>query len=210
MAVGYVYVLSNSAMSDLVKVGKTTLDPRTRSAQLSAATGVPTKFELVKAYQVRDSDAAEAFAHRLLERVFGRPNTGREFFSAAVDQVVELLDAAMAAGHLVSDSDQPNSATFTGPLMRLENKEFTFACAEFEELFRASPITEETLWADEHLRNAMGAYIAACYAVQRRPYSRVMFGVRCKNAVVTKAIEFAKEFESDPTLGIISFVRSNT
>jgi 5-carboxymethyl-2-hydroxymuconate isomerase len=207
MAIGYVYVLSNPAMSELVKVGKTTLDPRARSAQLSAATGVPERFELAKAYQVRDCDEAEAFAHRLLERVFGRPNSGREFFSAAADQVIELLDAALANGHLMAGTNSASADTFTGPLMRLEYKEFTFACAEFEELFRAASVTEEALWADEHLRNAMGAYIAACYAIKRKPYSTVMFGVRCKHAVVTKAIEFAKEFESDPTSGIISFAQ---
>ena len=41
---GYVYVLINSSMPNLVKIGKTTKDPNERVKELSSATGVATPF----------------------------------------------------------------------------------------------------------------------------------------------------------------------
>ncbi len=41
---GYVYVLMNSSMRGLVKIGKTEREPEERAKELSASTGVPTPF----------------------------------------------------------------------------------------------------------------------------------------------------------------------
>ncbi|MEN9595630.1 MAG: hypothetical protein RL236_64, partial [Pseudomonadota bacterium] len=63
---GYIYVLANSAMPDLVKVGKTTRTPAERAAELSKVTGVPTPFIVVYEQLVDDCTAAEEFVHTML------------------------------------------------------------------------------------------------------------------------------------------------
>ena len=39
---GYIYVLINNSMENLVKVGKTSRDAESRAKELSSVTGVPT------------------------------------------------------------------------------------------------------------------------------------------------------------------------
>ena len=41
---GYIYVLINPSMEDVVKIGKTERDPKNRAAELSSVSGVPEKF----------------------------------------------------------------------------------------------------------------------------------------------------------------------
>jgi|JI10StandDraft_1071094.scaffolds.fasta_scaffold19359_7 hypothetical protein len=94
MASGFLYILANSSMPDLIKVGKTTRDPTERVKELSSATGVPNPFLLVYCQPVEDCDAAEKWAHVELERRGYRPNTEREFFKAPVCEAVEILNAA--------------------------------------------------------------------------------------------------------------------
>lgn len=94
MASGFLYVLANSSMPDLIKVGKTTRDPAQRVKELSSATGVPNPFLLVYCQPVEDCDAAEKWVHAELERRGYRPNTDREFFKAPVHEAVEVLNAA--------------------------------------------------------------------------------------------------------------------
>lgn len=94
MTNGFVYILSNPSMPDLIKVGKTTRDPTERVKELSSATGVPNPFLLVYCQPVEDCDAAEKWVHAELERRGYRPNTDREFFKAPVHEAVEILNAA--------------------------------------------------------------------------------------------------------------------
>lgn len=75
---GYIYCLTNASIPDLVKIGKTAKDPESRAAQLGAATGVPTQFDVAWSLQVADADAAEADLHRALAK--HRVNDRREFF----------------------------------------------------------------------------------------------------------------------------------
>lgn len=55
--IGYVYILKNSFMPGLVKIGYTDRDPIKRSRELSSFTGVPGRFEIVFSWNV--SNAAE-------------------------------------------------------------------------------------------------------------------------------------------------------
>ena len=75
---GYVYCLTNEAIPKLVKVGKTARDPLVRAAEISAATGVPTPFEVAWARQVPDMDKAEKALHNALSDY--RLTRRREFF----------------------------------------------------------------------------------------------------------------------------------
>ncbi len=84
-----VYVLTNSAMPGLVKVGKTTQsDVRDRMLQLYT-TGVPVKFECEFATEVDDCTKVEKAIHI----AFGpyRINQQREFFKIDPEQAIAVL-----------------------------------------------------------------------------------------------------------------------
>lgn len=96
MSSGSVYVLANSSMPGLVKVGKTTRDPQERAAELSSATGLPTPFIVVYDHHFEDCSAAEQFAHAYLEARGYRVSDNREFFSAPTAEIVRALTAFAA------------------------------------------------------------------------------------------------------------------
>jgi hypothetical protein len=84
-----VYVLSNSAMPGILKIGKTTqADVSLRMNQLYT-TGVPVPFECVYAIEVEDCSKVEAALHI----TFGpsRVNSSREFFKIKAEQVIAIL-----------------------------------------------------------------------------------------------------------------------
>lgn len=88
---GYIYVLANSAMPDLVKVGKTTRTPAERAAELSKVTGVPTPFIVVYEQLVEDCTAAEEFVHTMLQQKGYRESDNREFFRASPNEVIRFV-----------------------------------------------------------------------------------------------------------------------
>jgi len=88
---GYLYVLANSSMPDLVKVGKTTRSPSKRADELSGVSGVATPFIVVYEQFFQDCDSAESFVHALLSQKGFRISEGREFFKAPVSEVVKAI-----------------------------------------------------------------------------------------------------------------------
>lgn len=88
---GHVYLLINTAMPGMLKVGKTTRPPETRVMELSGATGVPVPFELLFYVAVSDAHAAERFVHTKLEELGARVSDNREFFSAPPKTAVDLM-----------------------------------------------------------------------------------------------------------------------
>ena len=107
----YVYVLTNPAMPDLVKVGRTTNDPRQRVANLSAATGVPLPFELDLVIEVTDATVYESALHNLLEG--SRVNPKREFFAIDVEDLRTVLSEC---GRDLTDSFVGLQPPHEGPL----------------------------------------------------------------------------------------------
>jgi len=97
MAVGYVYILANSSMPGLVKVGKTTRRPSERADELSGVTGVATPFIVVYEEYFEDCDAVEAHVHTALAVKGLRLSDNREFFRAAVSDVVRTITSLKAA-----------------------------------------------------------------------------------------------------------------
>jgi hypothetical protein len=55
---GYVYIMANSAMPGIVKIGSTKLTPEARARQLST-TGVPAPFQVIAYYRFEDELRAE-------------------------------------------------------------------------------------------------------------------------------------------------------
>nr|WP_319997864.1 GIY-YIG nuclease family protein [uncultured Draconibacterium sp.] len=74
---GYVYILTNSSMPDLIKIGKTARDSRTRAKELST-TSIPTPFKVAFEIFSSDYENIERKAHASLEDF--RVNQNREFF----------------------------------------------------------------------------------------------------------------------------------
>lgn len=95
MARGFVYVLSNRSMPGMVKIGKTTRDPRTRAGELFAS-GVPTPFIIEATIETPDVAETELTVHRLLGA--NRVNRKREFFHVSVSEAVNALSRAVDVG----------------------------------------------------------------------------------------------------------------
>ena len=74
---GFIYVLSNPELSGLLKIGKTSKDPKNRSDDLYS-TGLPAPFKLEYMAFCDDMDALELCVHKKLAG--HRPNLDREFF----------------------------------------------------------------------------------------------------------------------------------
>lgn len=88
---GFIYVLVNSSMPDLVKVGLTTRKPSDRASELSGVTGVPTPFIVVYETEVNDCVDAEKFVHEMLTIKGYRVSDAREFFRAPVQDVIKVI-----------------------------------------------------------------------------------------------------------------------
>ena len=85
---GSVYVLTNPAMPNMVKIGKTTRNVELRLADLYS-TGVPLPFECEYAAKVKDVDKTEKAFHTAFEP--SRVNPKREFFNINPEQAIAVL-----------------------------------------------------------------------------------------------------------------------
>ncbi len=98
MEQGWVYVMVNSSMPGLSKVGCTTRAPHDRAAELSGVTGVATPFVVAYEQAFADCHAAERAIHAELDQRGLRVHARREFFSCAPAEVVRLLLQTGKAG----------------------------------------------------------------------------------------------------------------
>lgn len=89
---GYVYVMINPSLPNLVKIGKTSREPNERAKELSSATGVPTPFILVYYKPFRDCHLAESVIHHFFEEKGARVNGNREFFQVSTNEAIDLIN----------------------------------------------------------------------------------------------------------------------
>lgn len=89
---GLVYVLTNSAMPGLVKIGMTTRDSVDTRMKELYSTGVPVPFECAYACEVSSTDCAKI--ENALHTAFApnRINANREFFSILPRQAIVILE----------------------------------------------------------------------------------------------------------------------
>jgi hypothetical protein len=95
---GWVYVLVNSSMPGLAKVGRTFRPPAERAAELSGVTSVPTPFVLVFDQPFADCCAAERAIHDELDRRGLRTAANREFFRGPVADIIRIVQSVEANG----------------------------------------------------------------------------------------------------------------
>ncbi|GAA1915757.1 GIY-YIG nuclease family protein [Streptantibioticus ferralitis] len=86
---GFVYVMSNPAMPDMVKIGFTTLLPEARAKKLSDHSGVPLPFEVRFRALTMRWPAVERLVHRRLDGQ--RVSPRREFFTTSIESAVETV-----------------------------------------------------------------------------------------------------------------------
>ena len=102
---GFLYVMSNEHISQMLKIGQSERHPRTRAVELSAHTGVPADFVVEFWVEVSDRRAAESAVHTALAA--NRVNAGREFFRIGLPDA-RLAVSTHAAPWLVSTSAHPS------------------------------------------------------------------------------------------------------
>lgn len=88
--VGFVYAMINGSFEGQVKVGCSISHPNERARQLSASTSVPTTFVVAFYRRVRNPFQVEAALHRVLKDF--RVNDSREFFTAPLHKIVEMIE----------------------------------------------------------------------------------------------------------------------
>ena len=86
----WVYVLRNSSMPGLYKVGYTKLTPDERAKQLSNATGVPVPYEVAWAYRCFNGELLEGEVHHAMKKY--RVNNAREFFRMRLGDIQEIVE----------------------------------------------------------------------------------------------------------------------
>lgn len=89
MAIGYLYILSNSAMGQLLKIGFTCAGVEKRAKELSGATGVPGSFVVEYFHLSDDIEETERLVHLELDRL--RYNGNREFFDISIDDAIDVI-----------------------------------------------------------------------------------------------------------------------
>ena len=87
---GYVYVLMNPSMDNLVKIGKTERSPEERAKELSRNTGIPNEFVVAYKKHVFNCDTVENLVHKYLKRF--RSNERREFFTIPVERAISVIE----------------------------------------------------------------------------------------------------------------------
>jgi hypothetical protein len=88
---GFVYVLTNTWMPDIVKIGFTSLLPEDR-AKVLYTTGVPAPFDIAYRAMTSSFEAVEKEVHDLLKDC--RVNAGREFFRTSPDEAARVVQSA--------------------------------------------------------------------------------------------------------------------
>lgn len=101
----YIYILINTSVPGLVKIGRTNRTPTERATELSRATGVPTPFIIAYEETVSDSAAAEKAIHALLSEQGVRPNSSREFFEVSLSNAVTVVNTICLAFKPSSKAD---------------------------------------------------------------------------------------------------------
>jgi hypothetical protein len=86
----WVYILTNPAIPDMIKIGYTKLDPFIRASEISKGTGVPLGFEVEWAYRCYKGERIEREVHIYFSD--RRVNKQREFFRVSLDEAKNIIE----------------------------------------------------------------------------------------------------------------------
>lgn len=106
---GFVYIMVNSSLDNMIKIGLTTKTSDERAKELSKLTGIPTKFIAVYDELVSDCKAVEKILHERFSAF--RVNDKREFFGIPCREAIIALQNI--SGHYqIPDSEISYSRSF--------------------------------------------------------------------------------------------------
>lgn len=88
----WIYILSNTTMPGLVKIGFTKNKPTERAKQINAATGVALDFDVEYMYPCFNAHDLEREIHAYLEDSGFRVNKKKEFFNITVSQAISVIE----------------------------------------------------------------------------------------------------------------------
>ena len=127
MSEGIVYILTNEAMPDLVKIGKTGLPIEKRMKDLYTA-GIPIPFECFHASKVQDVNFVEEQLHAAFDE--SRVNQNREFFKIPRECVRSALLLAEVEDVTPSKVDEDSEDQIALNRARAWRSPFTFSMAD--------------------------------------------------------------------------------
>jgi hypothetical protein len=86
----WVYILTNPAMPNMLKIGYTKLDPFKRASQISRGTGIPLGFEVEWAYRCFKGEKIEQEVHKYFKKQ--RVSKQREFFRISLKEAQHIIE----------------------------------------------------------------------------------------------------------------------
>ena len=86
----WVYILSNPALPNMLKIGYTKNEPEVRAKQISASTGVALPYKVEWAFQCFNGEQLEQEVHAELASY--RVNQNREFFDIPLAEAQEAIE----------------------------------------------------------------------------------------------------------------------
>jgi hypothetical protein len=116
---GWVYILSNKAMPNLVKVGHTTRDTQSRIQEIDG-TGVPHPYDIEYEVQVDNSYHVEQKTHAILGHY--RENKKREFFRCSIAVAISAIREAANGGIILENNRHEKNAHVEAELRKIEQE----------------------------------------------------------------------------------------
>ena len=86
----WVYILTNPAIPEMVKIGYTKMDPHTRALQISKGTGIPLGYEVAWAYKCYKGERIEREVHNRFKKQ--RVSPTREFFRVTLEEAKQIIE----------------------------------------------------------------------------------------------------------------------
>jgi DNA-directed RNA polymerase subunit RPC12/RpoP len=86
---GFIYVMSNSSLKEMFKIGFTSKYPKLREDQLSSSTSIPTPFNLELVFPAQHLTKTERDIHLSLDEY--RVAKNREFFRINLDHIFKII-----------------------------------------------------------------------------------------------------------------------
>lgn len=143
---GYVYILSNESLPNVLKIGYTQNSPYQRQAELYT-TGLPTPFVVEKFFFVEDACVCEELVHIRLNR--SRVSDDREFFKVEIDKATRVVEQAI---------DDMRERLWSGNKNNLKNEaknesiivpQYTYNNPKFKELMKVLKENKKLLNVEE-------------------------------------------------------------
>ena len=157
---GFIYVLINASLKDMVKIGKSTRDPSERAAELSNSTGVPTPFHVAFEVYVSDYTKAENYIHQHLDTLGFKVSPNREFFHIPLKSVIPIMLEVQKlypvddiADSLANSNNQESSLNLGNEILEEAKKFYTGDndyLQDYEETFRLLKNASKLNVAESH------------------------------------------------------------